>query len=58
MTPTQFRSLASRIAGPHWRTQLGPMIGKCRSQVWEYANGERDVPETVVKLMKLLAKGR
>jgi hypothetical protein len=58
MTPTQFRSLASRIAGPHWRTRIGPMIGKCRSQVWEYANEKRPIPVTVEKLMKLLAKGR
>lgn len=56
MTPARFRTLASRIAGPLWRTRLGPMIGKGRTQVWEYATGEREVPATVEKLMKLLAK--
>jgi hypothetical protein len=56
MTPAQFRSLASRLAGPHWRTRLGPMIGKCRTQVWGYATGKREVPETVEKLMNLLSK--
>jgi hypothetical protein len=56
MTPASFRLTAKRIAGPRWRTRLGPMIGKCRTQVWEYASGNRDVPETVVLLMKQLAK--
>ena len=55
MTPVQFRKVAARVAGPHWRTRLGPMIGKCRTQVWEYATGKREVPETVAKLMVLLA---
>jgi hypothetical protein len=52
MTPARFRSLAKRIAGAHWRSHLGPMIGKCRSQVWEYANGKRGVPVIVQKLMR------
>ncbi len=55
MTPAEFRTLAAQVAGPHWKTKLGPMIGKCRTQVWEYANGERDVPETVEKLMGFMA---
>jgi len=54
MTPTEFHSLAQQLAGPRWKTRLGPMIGKCRSQVWEDANGKREVPETVEKLMKPL----
>ena len=57
MAPDQFRTLAQTIAGPHWRTRLGPMIGKCRRQVWEYANGKRRVPVTVQKLMQHPAKG-
>ena len=57
MTPAGFRILAAHVAGPHWRTKLGPMIGKCRTQVWEYANDEREIPETVAKLMRLLAEG-
>lgn len=56
MTPAEFRTTAEAIAGPKWRTALGPRIGKCRTQVWEYANGKREVPETVRKLMKMLAK--
>ncbi|OWK42019.1 hypothetical protein [Fimbriiglobus ruber] len=56
MTPAVFRSLAAQLAGPRWKTKLGPMIGKCRTQVWEYASGERKVPETVEKLMKLLSQ--
>lgn len=55
MTPAQFRTLALSIAGPGWKTRLGPMIGKCRTQVWEYATGKREVPETVEKLMHILA---
>jgi hypothetical protein len=56
MTPARFRTLAKRIAGPHWRTQIGPMIGKGRTQVWEYANGKRKIPETVVKLLQRLTR--
>jgi len=55
MTPAAFRSLAAQIAGTRWKTRLGPMIGKCRTQVWEYATGKREVPATVAKLMALLA---
>jgi hypothetical protein len=58
MTPAEFRKVAVRIAGPHWRTRLGPMIGKCRTQVWEYATGKREVPEAVEKLMVLLSVER
>ena len=56
MIAADFRTLAQTIAGPRWKTHLGPMIGKCRTQVWEYANGKRDIPETVEKLMLLLAE--
>jgi hypothetical protein len=55
MTPATFRLAAQQIAGPRWKTRLGPIIGKCRTQVWEYASGKRDIPETVEKLMCLLA---
>jgi hypothetical protein len=55
MTPATFRLTAQQIAGPRWKTRLGPIIGKCRSQVYEYASGTRDIPETVEKLMSLLA---
>ena len=58
MTPADFRELAAGIAGPRWRTRISPMIGKCRTQVWEYANGVRPVPESVEKLMRLLVKSR
>jgi hypothetical protein len=51
MTPSDFCTAAEAIAGPRWRTCLGPKIGKCRTQVWEYANGKRPVPETVRLLM-------
>jgi hypothetical protein len=54
MTSSQFRATAKSIAGPRWKTRLGPMIGKCRTQVWEYANGKRAVPVTVAKLMTAL----
>jgi len=54
MTPDQFRTTAQAIAGKKWKTQLCPMIGKCRSQVYEYANGKREVPETVEKLMGMM----
>ena len=57
MTPGEFQSLAKQIAGRFWKTDLGPMIGKCRTQIWEYAHGKRDVPTTVAKLMEQLAKG-
>jgi hypothetical protein len=33
------------------------MIGRCRSQIWEYATGKRPTPEPVAKLMNLIAKG-
>ncbi|OWK42421.1 hypothetical protein [Fimbriiglobus ruber] len=56
MTPAEFRTLAERLAGPHWKSRLGPMIGKCRTQVWEYDSGERKVPKTVEKLMRLLSQ--
>jgi hypothetical protein len=55
MTPSDFRMLAQQIAGSRWKTRLGPLIGKCRSQIWEYANGKRGVPMTVQKLMRALA---
>jgi hypothetical protein len=55
MTPAAFRLAAKRLAGPQWRTSIGPMIGKCRTQVWEYANGKREIPDTVQKLMRMLA---
>lgn len=57
MTPAEFRTLAKQIAGPRWKTRLGPMIGRCRSQIWEYATGKRPTPEPVAKLMNLIAKG-
>jgi hypothetical protein len=56
MTPEQFRRMAEIIAGPRWKTRLGPMIGKSRTPVWEYANGVRPVSETVRKLMSELLK--
>lgn len=56
MTPAEFASQADQIAGPRWRSAIGPVIGKCRTQVWEYANGHRAVPETVEKLMRELVK--
>ena len=56
MPPENFRLLAFAIAGPRWKTRLGPMIGKCRSQVWEYANGVRPVPVTVSKLMGVMVR--
>ncbi|QEH36471.1 hypothetical protein OJF2_50350 [Aquisphaera giovannonii] len=56
MTPAEFAQHAEQIAGPRWRTALGPMIGKGRTQVWEYASGRRPVPATVEKLMRQLAK--
>lgn len=55
MTPEKFRTLAAQIAGPHWKTNLGKMIGKKRTTVWEYANGVRPVPETVQRLMQMMA---
>lgn len=56
MTPAEFRKTAEAIAGPNWRTGLGPKIGRCRTQVWEYATGKRDIPAPVAKLVDLLAK--
>jgi hypothetical protein len=57
MTPALFRKSAEAIAGTKWPTRIGPLIGKCRTQVWEYANGKRAIPTTVEKLMEQLAKG-
>ncbi len=54
MTPAEFAALAEQIAGPRWRTALGPIIGKGRTQVWEYAKGRRAIPATVEKLMRQL----
>lgn len=56
MTPAEFRSLARQIAGPRWKTRLGPMIGRSRWMVRVYATGEWAVPETVGKLMQLLVE--
>ena len=55
-TNTQFITMAQKIAGEHWPTRLPPLIGKCRTQVWEYANQKREVPQTVSLLMEQLAK--
>ena len=55
MTPDRFTHLAHQIAGRYWKTALPGRIGKGRTQVWEYATGKRAVPETVAKLMELLA---
>jgi RNase adaptor protein for sRNA GlmZ degradation len=56
MKAAVFCKLARRIAGPHWKTKLPPMIGCKRRMVYDYANGVEDVPETVAKLMVLLAE--
>lgn len=56
MTPSEFRDLARTIAGPQWRSKLGPMIGKKKWMVWAYAHGRHEVPETVQKLLLELAK--
>lgn len=56
MTPDAFRVAAQKIAGPHWRTDLGPIIGRSRTQVWEYANAKRAIPVPVAKLVELLAE--
>jgi len=56
MTPARFTHLAEQIAGRFWKARLGPMIGRCRTQVWEYATGKRPVPEPVAKLMELQAR--
>ena len=55
-TNDQFITMARAIAGKHWPTRLPPLIGKCRTQVWEYANRKREVPQTVSLLMEQLAK--
>ncbi|QEL19299.1 hypothetical protein [Limnoglobus roseus] len=55
MTPARFCTLAAVIAGRFWRTQLPPLIGKGRWMVRTYASGERPIPETVAKLMEMLA---
>ncbi len=57
VTPARFTHLAEQIAGPRWRTRLPARIGRCRSQVWEYAAGKRPVPGPVARLMELLAEG-
>lgn len=57
MTPAAFKSIARRIAGPYWKTKLGPMIGRSRWSVMEYSRGTREVPDTVAKLMALLDGG-
>ena len=44
------------MAGKHWPTKLPHLIGKCRTQVWEYANKKREVPQTVNLLMEQFAK--
>jgi hypothetical protein len=54
MTPAGFVTHAEQIAGRRWRTALGPMISKGRTQAWEYASGKRAVPATVEKLMRQL----
>jgi RNase adaptor protein for sRNA GlmZ degradation len=56
MTPAEFRTLARHLAGPRWKTQLGPMVGRNREAVWAYAKGEREVPKPVEKLMRLLSQ--
>ena len=50
----EFRRMAEAIAGERWRTQLPPMIGKCRTQVWEYASGKRPPPASVKRLMRVM----
>ena len=55
MTPARFRHLAEQIAGRYWKAHLPAKIGKCRSMVWEYATGKREVPATVGTLMEVLA---
>jgi hypothetical protein len=56
MTPEQFRTLAAQVAGPQWKTKLGPMIGKCRTQVFEYATGRRAVPKSIQLLMAAIIR--
>jgi hypothetical protein len=55
-TNDQFIIMAQAIAGKNWPTRLPPLIGKCRTQVWEYANKKREVPQTVSMLMEQLAR--
>lgn len=56
MDNTEFTHLAHKIAGKYWRTRLPDKIGRCRTQVYEYAKGLRPVPKPVQLLMKQLAK--
>ena len=56
MNPETFTHLAEQIAGKYWKTRLPDKIGRCRTQVYEYANGLRPVPKPVQLLMKQLAK--
>lgn len=58
ITPENFRALAFAVAGHRWKTRLGPMIGKCRTQVFEYSTGRRKVPKVVQLLMTELSKRR
>ena len=56
MTPERFQHLAHQIAGRYWKAHLPAMIGRCRTQVWEYATGKRKVPEPVAKLMEMMGE--
>lgn len=58
MTPEEFCRLAEKIAGSRWKMDLGPVIGRRREAVSAYANGQRQVPKPVDKLMRLLAESR
>ena len=56
MNSEEFRTLAEKIAGPRWKSRIGPMIGRRREAVWAYATNDRGVPEPVAKLLRLMAE--
>jgi len=45
MTPAEFTAAAEQIAGPLWRSRLGPLLGLTRQTIYLYSTGELAVSE-------------
>lgn len=52
MSPAEFARLAELLCGPFWRLELGPLIGRSRSQVWKYATGRAEIPLVVALALR------
>ena len=54
MTPDEFRDAGEALFGPRWQSALARALGRQHSEVHRWLTGERAVPATVARLIRLL----